>query len=80
MAAHGNPRWGETPSSRAFNAPALHPPERPWSRRRLQTFILLCFVAQLLFILAFGERTVCRLHQCVKAIRGTPCGNSYTDA
>src|SRR5437870_2901670 len=58
MAAHGNPRWGETPSSRAFNAPALHPPERPWSRRRLQTFILLCFVAQLLFILAFGERHV----------------------
>ena len=58
MAAHGNPRWGETPSSRAFDAPALHPPERPWSRRRLQTFILLCFVAQLLFILAFGERHV----------------------
>ena len=36
-------------------------PERPWTRRRLHGFILLCFAAQVLFILLFGERRVAAL-------------------
>jgi hypothetical protein len=32
--------------------------ERPWPWRRLYGFILVCFAAQLLFILLFGERPV----------------------
>ena len=35
--------------------------ERPWPRRRLGGFILLCFFAQVLFILLFGERRVAAL-------------------
>jgi hypothetical protein len=37
------------------------PNERPWSRRRFQGFILLCFAAQVIFILLFGERRVAAL-------------------
>lgn len=36
-------------------------PEWPWPRRRLHGFILICFVAQVLFILLFGERRVAAL-------------------
>ena len=36
-------------------------PERPWPRRRLHGFILLCFAVQVLFILLFGERRVSAL-------------------
>jgi hypothetical protein len=41
-----------------LNLAALYPPERPWPRRRLYGFITLCFVAQLIFILVFGEHRV----------------------
>jgi len=36
-------------------------PEQPWPRRRLHGFVLLCFVAQVLLILVFGERRVAAL-------------------
>ena len=36
-------------------------PERPWSPRRFRGLILVCFIAQLLFILLFGERRVAAL-------------------
>jgi hypothetical protein len=35
--------------------------ERPWPRRRLHGFILVCFVGQVLFILVFGERQLTAL-------------------
>jgi len=35
--------------------------EQPWPRRRLNGFILLCFAAQVLFVLLFGERRVAAL-------------------
>src|SRR5688572_2921736 len=37
------------------------PTERPWSPRRFRGLILLCFIAQILFILFFGERPVAAL-------------------